>query len=98
MTEQGRPKKHPDSAFRSIGEEGGLVVLPGKAEVKVLNPVGIKIFSMLDGNHSEDEIVSAVLEEFDSTEAQIRNDLKAFLGDLQANGMLAQAEEEANHE
>ncbi len=37
MTSSRLPKKHPDSAFRAIGDEGGLVVLPGRAEVKVLN-------------------------------------------------------------
>ena len=67
-------------------------MLPGRAEVKVLNPVGIKIFSMLDGSHSPDQILRAVIEDFDVTEAQAREDVRQFLDELEANGMLAVAE------
>ncbi len=98
MTSGSKPRRHPDSAFRQIGDEGGLVVLPGRAEVKVLNPVGIKIFSMLDGTHSEEAIVSAILEEFEVGEQTAREDLRAFLSELESNGMLAGAEEGAAKE
>jgi len=83
-----KPRRNPDAAFRQIGDEGGLVVLSDKAEVKVLNPVGIKIFSMLDGNHTGEEIVSAVMDEFEIAEEQARQDLAAFLDELGRNGML----------
>jgi len=71
-----------------VGDEGGLVVLPGKAEVKVLNPVGSKIFSLLDGQHTHDQIVDAVSEEFDVTREQATEDLRSFLEELETNGML----------
>ena len=57
---QAPPRKHKDAAYRSVGDEGGLVVLPGKAEVKVLNPVGSLIFSLIDGEHSHADIARAV--------------------------------------
>jgi len=82
------PRRHPDTAFRPIGDEGGLVVLSGSAEVKVLNPVGIKIYSLLDGEHSVDSIAAAVVDEFEVNEADARRDLDDFLKDLEANGML----------
>ena len=92
MTTGSNPRRHPDSAFRQIGDEGGLVVLPGRAEVKVLNPVGIKIFSMLDGTNSREAIVQAVHEEFDVSAEDAAADLEAFLADLDANGMLVGSE------
>jgi hypothetical protein len=82
------PRRHPDTAFRSVGEEGGLVVLPGRAEVKVLNPVGAKIFSLLDGRHTREQIAEAVAEEFDVTREQASEDLRQFLEELETNGML----------
>jgi hypothetical protein len=82
------PRRHPDTAFRSVGEEGGLVVLPGRAEVKVLNPVGSKIFSLLDGRHTREQIAEAVAEEFDVTREQASEDLRQFLEELESNGML----------
>jgi len=84
-----RPRRHPDSAFRPIGEEGGLVVLPGKAEVKVLNPVGIRIFGLLDGTHSVEAIVEVIAAEYDVPEAEARQDVRTFLSELDAHGMLA---------
>ena len=53
-----KPRRHPEAAFRAMGDEGGLVVLPTRREVKVLNEVGMRVFAMLDGTHTEDEIIA----------------------------------------
>jgi hypothetical protein len=93
------PLRDPDTAHRPIGDDGGLVVVPSEATVQVLNPVGSKVFSMLDGKHSHDEIVAAVVDEYDVTEAVARKDLEDFLAGLKAKGMLADAgKNEADHE
>ena len=85
------PKRHPDSSFRPIGNEGGLVVLPGKAEVKVLNPAAITIFGLLDGAHSLEQIVDRVTGEFEVTREAASADLKLLLDELASHGMLAGA-------
>ena len=83
------PRRHPDTAFRQIGDEGGLVVLPGRAEVKVLNPVGIAVFSLLDGSRDLDTLAATIAEDFDIELAQARQDVVGFLTELQREGMLA---------
>jgi len=83
------PRRHPDSAFRSIGEEGGLVVLPGRSEVKVLNPVAIKVFGLLDGSHSVEAIAREVTAEFEIDEQQAARDIQEFIDSLREAGMLA---------
>ena len=83
------PRRHPDTAFRQIGDEGGLVVLAGRAEVKVLNPVGIAVFSLLDGSRDIDTLAATIAGEFEIEPAQAREDVKAFLVELQSEGMLA---------
>jgi len=83
------PRRHPDTAFRQIGDEGGLVVLPGKAEVKVLNPVGIAVFSLLDGSRDVEGLAAAIAGEFEIDLAQARADVVAFLDELRREGMLA---------
>jgi hypothetical protein len=85
---QSRPRRNPETAFRSVGEDGGLVVLPGKAEVKVLNPAGIKIFSLLDGEHTADQIAEALTEEFEVTRENALQDVLAFVQELSDHGML----------
>jgi hypothetical protein len=85
---QERPRRHPDTAFRAVGDEGGLVVIPGRAEVKVLNPVAIKVYSLLDGSRTRHEIADAVLEEFEADRDDVVRDIDAFLNELQEQGML----------
>lgn len=84
-----KPRRNPQSAYRDVAEEGGLVVLPGRAEVKVLNPVGSRVFALLDGEHTLRRIVEIVTEEFEVDAVQAGEDVRAFVGDLAANGMLA---------
>jgi hypothetical protein len=83
-----RPRRHPDTAFRAVGDEGGLVVIPGRAVVKVLNPVAIKVYSLLDGTRTAEEIADAVAEEFEADRAEVLRDIEAFLGELREQGML----------
>jgi hypothetical protein len=85
------PRRHPDTAFRQVGDEGGLVVLPGRAEVKVLNPVGIAVFSLLDGSRDVDTLAATIAGEFEIGLDQAREDVIAFLTELQREGMLADA-------
>lgn len=88
MSVQDKPKRNTGHAYRSIGDEGGLVVIPRQSKVQVLNPVGIKVYSMLDGTHSRDEIVEAVMEEFDVEASVAQSDVDAFLDELASEGML----------
>ena len=85
------PRRHPDTSFRQVGDEGGLVVLPGRAEVKVLNPVGIAVFALLDGSLDVDTLAAKVAGEFEIDLAQAREDVIAFLTLLQREGMLSDA-------
>lgn len=83
------PRRSPDSAFRQIGDGGGLVVLAGRAEVKVLNPVGIAIFSLLDGSRDVETLAAAVADDFDVDLDRAREEVRMFLIELQSAGLLA---------
>jgi hypothetical protein len=83
------PRRDPETAGRSVVDEGYLVVVPSRAAVEVLNPVGGKIYSMLDGKHTADDIVRAIIDEFEVSEESARRDLDAFLDELRKKGMLA---------
>ncbi len=78
-----RPRRSSRHAFRSIGDEGGLLVDSDESKVHVLNPVGSRIYELLDGAHSTEEIVRAVVAEFEISEEQARQDLQLFLRQLE---------------
>lgn len=83
------PRRNPRCSFRKIGDEGGLVVFPGRSEVKVLNPVGIAVFSLLDGTNDIDALAAAVAGEFDVSAVEARSDVETFVEDLRRDGLLA---------
>lgn len=88
-----KPRRNPETAHREVEDEGGLVVLPRQSEVKVLNPVGSLIYKLLDGEHTVEQIIAAVVDEFDTTPDQASADVRQFLEELEAEGMLAQTGE-----
>lgn len=83
-----RPSRVQECSYRAVGNDGGLVVLPGRSEVKVLNPAAILVFSRLDGEHTIDQIVGEVVEQFDVEPEIARRDIEAFLEQLAEHGML----------
>ena len=64
------------------------MVLPGRAEVKVLNPVGIAVYALLDGTRDVEALARAVAETFDVGPDTARQDVEAFLDDLRRAGMI----------
>jgi hypothetical protein len=87
-TGQGNPKRAATTAHRNVGGEGCLVVVPTEAKVEVLNPVGGRIFELLDGSHSVEDIVGILVDEFEVSEEQARTDCDAFIGELRERNML----------
>ena len=94
MSNVRNPRRSPEASFRPMGEDGGLVVMPMRREIKVLNQVGIRVFALLDGTRSEAEIIALVTEEFDVSPEKAARDVRAFLGELRESGMLAGDEHE----
>jgi len=80
--------KTSDAAYR-IYDGKATIVLPGRAEVKVLNPTGSLVWDQIDGNRPLDQIVDAIVEEFDISRQQAEQDLLAFIAELQSNGMVS---------
>ena len=85
------PRRHPEVAFRPMGPDGGLVVLPVTSEVKVVNETGSTILSLLDGERSPEDIASVVAERFDVSAEQALADVRAFLDEAEQHGMIVAA-------
>ena len=83
-----RPKRHSDAASRIYDGEA-FIVLPRQSVYKILNSTGTRIWDLIDGNRTIDEMVRIVAEEYEVSEEQARYDIGEFIRDLTANGMLA---------
>lgn len=99
-----RPKRHPDIVWRvekgrearivealAAGEEVsdlGSVILIISGMMHQLNLVGGRIWSLCDGNRTEEEIVAALAAEFDAEPEELRADVAEFVADLRGRGWL----------
>lgn len=82
------PLKHPDVAYHEA-DGVGIMVLPTKGEVKVLNETGFRVFQLLDGKHTPEKIADIISQEFEVEYEVALSDIYDFLIELEENEMLA---------
>ena len=84
------PKPHPQTAGRVIDDEA-VLMLADDSEINVLNPVGSRIFALSDGTHSGQNIVDALVAEFDVSANEATDDVTQFLQNLASKNVLVLA-------
>jgi hypothetical protein len=75
------PLPNPEVVGRMIDNEA-VLVLPGKGEVKVLNEVGGRIWSQIDGQRNIKDIAATINREFNVSQSEAENDTLAFIQQL----------------
>ena len=81
--------KSPKSAWRTI--EGEAVILSMDTKVlRGLNPVGSRIWELIDGQRAVEEITGIIVQEFDVAPGQAAKDVEAFIRDLLDRGLVTQ--------
>jgi len=69
-----------------------MVVIPGRAEVQVLNPVGSRVWSLIDGERTVAQILDSMVGEYDVDPTQLEKDVEEFVGSLDQRDMLLREE------
>lgn len=77
------PRKSKRIAWRVIGGEA-VIVVPSTATVLTLNEVGTRVFTLVDGRRSLEEIARDLVEGFEIDEETAARDTRAFLKELEA--------------
>lgn len=72
------PIKIPGIVGRLVGEEA-VVILPEKGQVKVLNEVGARIWTLADGRNTIRDIINAICEEYKVPTEQAEADVLDFI-------------------
>jgi len=82
--------RNPATAWRVI--EGEAVILSVDTKVfRGLNPVGSRVWELIDGARTLDEIAAMISREFDVTPEVAAGDVRAFVEALLAKGLVTQA-------
>lgn len=84
-------KLNPDLVFRE-DNDGGLIFDPATGDVQVLNETAAFICTLLDGTKTVEEVVAAVLAEFEVEDlATARADAEQFVNGLRSRSMIQDA-------
>ena len=84
------PARSPETAWRMI--EGEAVILAMDTKVfRGLNAVGSRVWELIDGRRSVDEIGAAIANEFEVAPEVAARDVSAFVGELLARGLVTAA-------
>ncbi len=76
-----RPTPHPQVAARVV-DGSAIVILADTAEVNVLNPVGTRVWELIDGTRTVQDIVQHIVAEYAVSDAQAAQDVQSFLQTL----------------
>lgn len=82
--------KSPTTAWRVI--EGEAVILSMDTKVlRGLNPVGSRVWELIDGQRSVEEIVGVIVREFDVSHEAAAGDVGSFIQELLDRGLVGAA-------
>ena len=84
------PTPHPQVAARVV-DGSALIVLADSGEVNVLNPVGTRMWELMDGTRTVQEIADTICDEYDVTAQQSLADVEELVSQLMgANALVLQ--------
>ncbi|MBI3030215.1 MAG: PqqD family protein [Candidatus Rokubacteria bacterium] len=79
--------KAPTTAWRII--EGEAVILSMETKVlRGLNPVGSRVWELIDGRRDVEEIIEEIVQEFDVAAAEAGRDVMGFIQELLDRGLV----------
>jgi hypothetical protein len=82
------PAPNPNVVGRMVDGEA-VLVLPDQGQVKVLNPVGARIWSLADGSRSIAQIAQVICDEYEVDPEQAQADVLEFFARLEDKGVVS---------
>jgi PqqD family protein of HPr-rel-A system len=84
----GRPTLRPSVEYRILDDMSSVVADSEAGDAHALTPVATAILERCDGTMTVSEIVDEIVEIFDCTPDQAKQDVVAFLDDLSGRGLI----------
>jgi len=86
--EQRIPIHHPRTASRLFSGEA-VVITPAENTVRMFNPVGSRIWELMDGQHSVGQIIATLIDEFDVAPERAQQTTLDFFAMLEEKELVA---------
>lgn len=81
------PKRHENVAWRTVVDKA-LLVNPKDSFIYPLNTVATRIWELMDGETSTEDIIKKLCEEFECEKSAIQRDALEFLEELRKSGLI----------
>jgi len=86
------PRRNPSSASRTVDGQA-VIALSDSALIHILNDVGTRVWSLIDGKRTVEEIIAVVSgqlaqEGYESIPSDLGSDVEQFLEEIGAKGMV----------
>jgi hypothetical protein len=88
MEPSDKPVANPSAIFQETGDGWAVLVNLDTARSLALNPSGILVWQLIDGQRSVDEITAGVKRHFRDTPPRVTDDVAALLDILAEEGMI----------
>ena len=82
------PRRSPTVVSRLLDSEA-VLVHPMQGKVRVLNPVGARVWELVDGQRTLDAISRVIASEFAADLARVQVEVPTFCEDLAQRGVLS---------
>ncbi len=82
-----KPIHHSSTASRVFGSDA-VVISPSENMVRMLNPVGSRIWQLSDGNNTVEDIALVLTTEYDVDLPHARQSVAVFIEDLRTRNLL----------
>ncbi len=86
MKEQNKPIANPELVLREEFDDWAVLFDPDTGPGFGMNPVGVSIWKLLDGNHTETEITLALTQTYEEVPEDADSHVKEFIEDLVKRG------------
>jgi Coenzyme PQQ synthesis protein D (PqqD) len=89
ITHESKVRQSPDVVARELSPtEGGVLLHVETAQYHGLNPVGLVIWELLDGERTVSEVVEAVRARVEEAPPQLGDEVLSFLNDVHERGLV----------
>ena len=88
MSQANNPIANPLIVLREEFDDWAILFDPDTGDAFGLNPIGVRIWKRLDGNHSLKDILKDLQEGYDDVPDEAESDLQEFVEDLVQRGLV----------
>jgi SynChlorMet cassette protein ScmD len=88
MKQLSPPIPNPVAVLREEFDDWAVLFNPDNGEAVGINPVGVAVWKLMDGQRSVEEIIGQISDQFDKVPSTVGEEVRAFLTQMTEQGFV----------